>query len=318
VSGDDVLVLRALGLGDLLCSVPALRGLRRAWPRARLAMAAPAAIGEWLGSFGLVDAVVPVDGLEGAADALGSRVPAPAVAVNLHGRGPASHEVLRSLQAGRLVAFACPQAGHTAGPAWVDDEHEVDRWVRLSDWAGGSASADDLRLPAPGERSGHVVVHPGAASPARRWPAERWAEVAATLAGRGHRVVVTGTAGEADLCATVAGRHPGVEDHCGQHDLEGLGRLVGTAALLLSADTGVAHVATAFGTPSVTLFGPLSPALWGPRVDLHLHRVLWRGDLADPRPGDPHGLELDARLARVETGDVVDAATDVLQLSRAA
>ncbi len=318
MSGDDVLVLRALGLGDLLCSVPALRGLRRAWPRARLALAAPAAVGEWLASFGLVDAVVPVDGLEEAADGLASRVPAPAVAVNLHGRGPASHEVLRSLGAGRLVAYACPQAGHTAGPAWVDEEHEVDRWVRLSDWAGGPASADDLRLPAPGERSGHVVVHPGAASPARRWPPERWADVAATLADRGHRVVVTGTAGEADLCATVAGRHPGVEDHCGRHDLDGLGRLVGTAALLLSADTGVAHVATAFGTPSVTLFGPVSPALWGPRVDLHLHRVLWRGDLADPRPGDPHGLELDARLARLEVADVVDAATDVLQLSRAA
>ena len=74
---------------------------------------------------------------------------------------------------------------------------------------------------------------------------------------------------------------------CGLDDLTGLGRLVGTARLLLSGDTGVAHLATAFRTPSVTLFGPVSPALWGPRVDPALHRVLWRGGPTADEPGAP-------------------------------
>ncbi len=316
----DVLVLRALGLGDLLASVPALRGLHRAWPGARLVLAAPAALGGWLTTLGVVDDVVAVRGLhEGAV--LASRAGAPDVVVNLHGRGPQSHRLLAGLQARRLVGFACPERGFHEGPQWHDDEHEVDRWIRLALWAGGAADADDLRLPSQHERSAHVVVHPGAASASRRWPAERWAAVAASLAADGHPVVVTGTRAEAALCAKVAAAAPSIEDACGRHDLPGLADLVGAAALVLSGDTGVAHVATAYGTPSVTLFGPVSPALWGARIDPHLHVALWPrgGDDSRPgdlRPGDPHGSAPDERLLATAVPEVVDAAAALLELSR--
>ncbi len=252
----EVLVLRALGLGDLLASVAALRGLRRAWPGARLVLAAPAGLGGWLQSLEVVDDVVAVRDLDEAAG-LATRSASPEVAVNLHGRGPVSHQLVKRLGADQLVAFACPEVGFDDGPLWDEEEHEVDRWIRLSQWVGGAAEPDDLRLPSPGARGEHVVVHPGAASGSRRWPVRRWGEVAATLVAEGHRVVVTGTHGEADLCAQVAASATGIEDHCGRHDLAELGHLVGSASLLLSGDTGVAHVATAFGAPSVTLFGPV-------------------------------------------------------------
>ncbi len=305
----DALVLRALGLGDLLTAVPALRGLRRAWPGARLVLAAPAALGGWLRSLGVVDAVVEVRNLDDGAG-LVARAGSPEMAVNLHGRGPASHQLVERLRPSQLVGFACPEVGFDDGPAWRDDEHEVDRWIRLSQSVGGAAEVDDLRLPASGARGEHVVVHPGAASGSRRWPAQRWGEVAATLAAEGRRVVVTGTPAEADLCARVAASAPDVQDHCGHLDLPALGLLVGTASLLLSGDTGVAHVATAFGTPSVTLFGPIAPALWGPRIDPHLHLPLWHG--TGLRPGDPHGAEPDERLLAISVPEVVDAAHEAL------
>jgi len=307
----DVLALRALGLGDLLTSVAALRGLRRAWPGARLVLAAPAALGAWMAGQGVVDDVVAVRGLADGR-VLASRGGSPDVAVNLHGRGPQSHRLLATVPAGRLVAYACPEAGVDDGPSWRAEEHEVDRWIRLARWAGGEADPFDLRLPAPGDRLAHVVLHPGAAAVSRHWPVERWAAVAGALAARGHPVVVTGTNAEARLADAVASTSPGVENACGRLDLSALGELVGTAALLLSADTGVAHLATAFGTPSVTLFGPVSPLLWGPRIDDHLHRVLWHPGPGDTRPGDPHGATVDPRLLVIQVSEVVDAAEDLL------
>ena len=47
---------------------------------------------------------------------------------------------------------------------------------------------------------------------------------------------------------------------------------------MVSGDTGIAHLATAYRTPSVLLFGPTPPAWWGPLVDLDRHRVLWHGE----------------------------------------
>jgi ADP-heptose:LPS heptosyltransferase len=305
-----VLALRALGLGDAVTGIPALRGLRRAHPHARLVLAAPAAVGRLLASFGVIDEVLDSTGLQ----PLRWAGAPPEVAVNLHGRGPRSHRLLQELRPRRVVAFACPEAGFADGPAWPAQAHEVDRWCGLVRWAGGDCSPEDLRLP--GRREGsHVVVHPGAASGSRRWPVERWAAVAARLAGRGHEVVVTGVPAEADLCARVAAAHPAIRDACGASSLAELADLVASAALVLCGDTGIAHVATAFGTPSVLLFGPVSPAHWGPRIDADRHTVLWQPHHGDPA-GDPHADETDARLLRVQVDEVL-AAVD-LQLTTAA
>jgi ADP-heptose:LPS heptosyltransferase len=67
-------------------------------------------------------------------------------------------------------------------------------------------------------------------------------------------------------------------------------------------DTGVAHLATAFGTPSVVLFGPTPPSEWGPPPNRPRHQVLWAG-----RRGDPHGQSPDAGLLAIEVPDVLGA-----------
>jgi ADP-heptose:LPS heptosyltransferase len=311
---DEVLVLRALGLGDALTAVPALRGLRRRWPQARLSLAAPAPVADWMVGLGLVDRAIATPGL--------GPIPwtdrPPDVAVNLHGRGPESHLELLALHPRALVAFANGEAG-VEGPPWRPDEHEVDRWVRLVRSTGAECSPEDLRLPREATpREGAVVLHPGAASPSRRWPVDRWRAVAGALVRDGYEVVVTGVAAEAELCAAVAAE-PGVSDCCGLDDLLSLAARVGGASLLVCGDTGVAHLATAIGTPSVLLFGPVSPALWGPRIEVDLHRVLWpENGRDDGRPGDPHGADLDPRLARTTVEQVLEAARALLRTPRPA
>jgi len=301
VAGDagTVLALRALGLGDALTGIPALRGLRRAYPGARLVLAAPAAVGGWLRDLGVVDEVVPAAGPD-----LHWERPPPDVAVNLHGRGPQSHQALLRLDPGRLVAFACPDAGHVDGPPWPAAAHEVDRWCSLVVDAGGDCGRDDLYLPAPPRRD-HVLLHPGASSGSRRWPVERWRALAGHLLRRGRKVVVTGSASEKALCAAVAD-DPAVRDTAGTLDLPALADLVGSASLVVCGDTGVAHLATATGTPSVLLFGPVDPRHWGPVVDLDRHLVLWHPREGDP-PGDPHAATVDPRLDRLQVDDVARA-----------
>ncbi len=197
-----ILVLRALGVGDLVTAAPALRGLRLAFPRRRLVLAAPLWLAPLAELIGGVDEVVPTAALTGPAPAC-----TPALAVNLHGRGPESHLLLRATGPGHLWGFHCPQAEHLDGPVWDPEEHEVRRWCRLLGWYGVDADPEDLALrrPAPDQVPvGVTVVHPGTKEPAKRPPASLFAEVAAELHRRGHHVVVTGSAAERDLAERVA------------------------------------------------------------------------------------------------------------------
>ncbi len=303
-----ILVLRALGLGDFLTGVPALRALRRNLPGHRVFLAAPAALSPLADLVGAVDELHPASGLQ----PLDWSDEPPDLAVNLHGKGPQSHRLLADLSPGRLVAFANPTAG-ASGPTWCASEHEVDRWCRLlHESLHFDVDPTDLLLPSPAVDppvTGAVVIHPGAASPSRRWPVERYAEVARWATSSPNRVVVTGSSDERPLASTLceAAALPAECNLAGRTSLLQLAALVASAELVISGDTGVAHLATAFATRSVLVFGPTSPTLWGPRT-CGPHRVLWQG----PHTGDPHGDRVDPALLALQPADVIAAAVDLL------
>lgn len=327
-----VVALRALGLGDLLTVVPALRALqdwveatadpersgsrrlsggdaqgRSGASRPSVAVAAPAALAPLVRLAGCrhINAA-PLRALPDAARGAD-------VLVNLHGRGPESHRLALAVAPRRLVAFAHRDVPESHGlPEWRADEHEVQRWCRLLSESGIPADPTRLALRDPGAAGlpahvdGASVVHPGAASPARRWPPASFARVAAAEARAGRRVVITGSAGERELAADVA-RRAGLPDTAvlaGRTDLAQLATIVARAGRVVCGDTGVAHLATAFGTPSVLLFGPTSPERWGPPVAPApapaRHRVLWA-----QRTGDPHGQQPDPGLLAIAPEDVL-------------
>jgi ADP-heptose:LPS heptosyltransferase len=294
-------VLRPLGLGDLLTGVPAIRAVRAAVPDHRLVLATTASLEPLAGLIDAVDQVLPARELE-PLDWTGAP---PELAVDLHGRGPASHVVVAGLQPERLLTFDSP--GYP-GQRWYPDEHEVRRWCRLVS-AGLGVAADpdalDLAVPAvPPPVTGAAVLHPGAAFPGRRWPPERFAAVARYLAATGHDVRITGGPAEVVLAqevASAAGLGPEAV-LAGRTSPLQLAAVVAAARVVVSGDTGVAHLATAYRRPSVVLFGPVSPALWGPPPRPQ-HVALWHGD----GTGDPWGTELDPALARITVDEVVTA-----------
>lgn len=313
-----MLALRALNLGDLLVAVPALRGLRAAYPGHRIVLAAPAV---W----------APVAELSGAVDELAPTAdpralrwdrPAPGVVVNLHGAGPQSHRALDraagppAAGSPRRIGFRDPDGG----PGWTGPTqpevaarhpHERDRWCALLAAHGIPADPADLRLPAPaGSARGAapVLVHPGARFGAKRWPASRFAELARGWHRGGATVLVTGSAGERELARSVADA-AGLDPSCvlaGHTDLAALCALVAGAALVVSGDTGIAHLASAFGTPSVSLFGPVDPAQWGPPPGPH--RAL---AIPAARRGDPFADDPDPALLAIGVDEVRAAAAEV-------
>jgi ADP-heptose:LPS heptosyltransferase len=308
----EVVILRALGLGDLLAAVPSLRALAAAFEGGGrcVLVTTPgvAPLAQWLG-VAEVEVTAPLASLDSSlCDA--------AWAVNLHGRGPESDWVLLASGARRLSAFGNSPAA-VDGPDWHAGEHEVQRWCRMLNEWGIPADPSQLDVEPPdvvnpvGRRAhDYTVVHPGAGSAARRWPPSRWAAVAAAEAADGKQVVLTGSPGEVGVAQRVAvsAGLPATAVLAGRTDVLGLAAVVASAGRVFSADTGVAHLATAFGVPSVVLFGPVPPDEWGPPPDRPLHRAVWKGERGERGEWrDPHARVVDPGLLDITVEDVLAA-----------
>ncbi|WP_284976669.1 glycosyltransferase family 9 protein [Arthrobacter sp. efr-133-TYG-104] len=165
------------------------------------------------------------------------------------------------------------------GEDFPEDQPEVIRALTIAE-AGGYVlrDGDDGKLhitsgPEPegattlarelAEEGPYIVVHPGAAAPARAWPALHHAATVELLQAYGHKVVVTGGPGETSLTATVAG--PSARNLGGGTNLRTLAAVLEGAAVVVTGNTGPAHLAAAVGTPVVCLFAPVVPAIrWAP------------------------------------------------------
>jgi heptosyltransferase-1 len=120
----------------------------------------------------------------------------------------------------------------------------------------------DQLLP-PAAHQPAVLLNPGAGWGAKRWPVERYAFVARTLAGRGFQVLVNGGPGEQPLLESIQAQSGGVVRplHSSLAQLIAVTRRV---ALVIAGDTGPLHLASALGRPVVGIYGPTDPARNGP------------------------------------------------------
>jgi heptosyltransferase-2 len=109
-----------------------------------------------------------------------------------------------------------------------------------------------------------VMLAPGAIGPGKQWPLEHYADVARALADGGATVCVLGGPRERPLAAEII-------SHAGDHirdltdtDMREAVLALKAADLAIANDSGLLHVAAAAGTPTIGIFGPTDPALWGP------------------------------------------------------
>jgi ADP-heptose:LPS heptosyltransferase len=325
VSPTRIAVVRALpGVGDLLCAVPGLAALRAAHPDAHITLVGlPSAAWFVEAHPRLVDDLLPVAGVPGLPEvvpdaAAARRFHATAVArrfdlaVQLHGSGVTTNPLTTMLGARHQVGAARPDQWQPPGTVvpYPDDVHEILRVLAVTTAAGAPSVGTDLDLtltpasraearrllggPEPAHAP-YVCLHPGASRPANRWPAERFAAVADLLAGAGHRVVLTGSPAESPVTAAVASAMTAapVVDLAGRTSVVTLAAVLAGARLVVSNDTGAAHVAAAVQAPGVVVFhAGGDPARWAP-LDRTRHRVV------APEPGAGDWPTVAAVLAAV-------------------
>ncbi len=298
-----VIVLRALKLGDLLCAVPAFRALRMAWPQTEiLLLGLP-----WSQTFvhryrEYIDGFRAFPGYPGLPEREPDIAGIPTflrdmqterfdLAIQLHGSGSLVNSLIVLLGARRSAGFYlpgdyCPDADLFC--PWPARGREVQRLLRLVEFLGLPTQGSHLDFPLraedfrtlealegaeqlrPGE---YVCLHPGASVAERRWPVEWFAAIGAALARQGLRLVLTGSAGEAELTAAVARMvDVPVLDLAGRTDLGSLAALLSRTRLLVCNDTGISHLADALEVPSIVLSTGANPERWAP-ADRCLHRV---------------------------------------------
>lgn len=294
-----VLVARLDSVGDVLLSGPAVRAVAASYPAGVVMLCGPqGAPGAellpgvsdvivwdcpWIAAPAPQVTAAHLDTLQGAVKQAG--ITEAVVLTSFHQSPLPLALLLRLAGVRRIAGASVDYAGSLLdvrlkpGEDFPEDQPEAERALQIAAAAGHHLpDGDDGRLrlrevPDVAHLVGegpYVVLHPGAAVPARAWPPLHHAALAELLTGAGYRVVVTGGQGERELTATAAG--PDGIDLGGQTDLRTMAGVLAAADAVVVGNTGPAHLAAAVGTPVVSLFSPVVPAVrWAPyRVPVEL------------------------------------------------
>jgi heptosyltransferase II len=298
-------------LGDLVMSLPALRAIRRSFPRARISVVTKSELASFFDGLEWIDEVIPYSvrrGIRGRGDRR-------AVVNTIRSRGfdlavlfPNSFESAWWVwmariprRAGYLRDLRGPLLTHKiAPPPQAMNDHQVHYWlVMLEKTMGISGDAQDFALTAAANRlqemaawldarrrrkgSPLIAIAPAAAfGPAKEWPTMHFVQLIDDLAERHHaECVLVGAPDDRPRCATIASasRH-GALIAAGETSVGQLVALLKLADGFVGNDSGAMHVAAALGQPTVGIFGSTNPARTGPLGPRT--RVLWQHLICSP------------------------------------
>jgi lipopolysaccharide heptosyltransferase I len=285
----NILIVRLGALGDILHAVPAAAALRAAFPGGRIDWLVEAKHRPIVDLVTVLDRIVALERRSMAGWIAAARVLRQVrydVAIDFQGLLK-SAVLARMSGAPRVLGFSIwhlrektarpfysETGAHSVGEAPVHVIRKnlgllqplgvADDTIRfpLAQTASGALAAVRLML---GPETPFALINPGAAWPNKRWPPERYGEVAAFLRGvRGMPTVVLWGPGEESLAQAVVDGSSGAARLAPPTELADLLELSRAAALLVSGDTGPLHIATAAATPTVGVFGPTDPERNGP------------------------------------------------------
>ena len=287
-----ILIVKPSALGDVVHALPVAALLKARWPDAHLAWLVAAPFAPLLETNPLVDETIPFD--RGRGDSLArhsgraGRLAATLrrgdfdLVIDLQGLFRSGWLAWQTRAATR-VGFA--YAREAASLFYTDkvaerpgERHAVERYLDVAEHLGCGRSpvrfdlptteADDLaveRLLSPLRGEPFAVLLPGTNWATKRWPAERFASLAARLRGElGLRAVVAGGPDAAEAAGIILAAAPDALNLVGQTGVRELVSLLRRASLAVTNDSGPMHLAAALGRPLVATFGPTSTDRTGP------------------------------------------------------
>jgi heptosyltransferase II len=132
------------------------------------------------------------------------------------------------------------------------------------------------------EKDRLIAVYPGAGSPYKLYPPDKFVSALKSVAENGnYHFVLVGSQADREVCEAVSGAFPGrATNVAGELDILEVGALIQMCRLMVSNDSGPMHLSVAVGTPTVGIFGPTNAARYGPRGDRN--RIVWRREPCNP------------------------------------
>jgi heptosyltransferase-2 len=269
-------------IGDAVMSLPAIRAIRDIFPHAHLSVLAKPWVGDLYAREPAIDRVIPYTGsrsevarrlraerfdaailLQNAFDAAlvtwMARIPV-RIGYRRDGRGPLLTHPIPVPEPGEIPRHERFYYLEMLRRAGLMERFPTCDAIRL-EGVEEARSAGRKRLAEFGVHGSVVGISPGAAyGSAKRWPSERFAEVAREFAP----VLLFGSTAEAELCESIARSVPGARNLAGKTTLREFIDLAAACRLFLTNDSGAMHIASALGVPTVTVFGATDETTTGP------------------------------------------------------
>ena len=336
-----VLIIRMSSLGDVVLATPAARAVRKADPGASVHFLVEKQYAPLLSGIGCIDEVIPYDkrGVDAGMDGmlrLGRRLRDARydVIVDLQHKvrssllgflaGPETRVVLRK----RTIRGSLSEFTGISGPAC--DTHTVDMYLNVLSQIGvppdgrcpeiflDPAARRKVDAQVAQARNGHkalVGFNVGAGNATKKLPLQAIRAAAAALQELGIGIVLIGARYDSGSIYDVASslKHsPVLTAH--NFSVQELAAVIGSIDVLVSGDSGPVHIASALGTPAVTVYGPTSPKRWGPLSTRN--EVIWHRPPCAPCSNHgtkkcPQNRDTEC-MKSVHPGEIIDAVRRLL------
>ncbi len=307
-----IAIFRALKLGDMLCAVPALRAIRKAFPDAQITLISLTSAENLAKRYShYINEFIPFPGFPGMPETQSDPIEVIEfisdlqkrdldLLIQMHGSGELSNPLVSLFNAKETIGVYrqgqyCPSPDSYS--LYNDNSNEVNRCLSVLSPLGIDIEDVFLEFPLTLHDSEilhsilgaqmdltrpYFCIHPGASTESKRWSPHAFARIADYISERGYEVVFTGNALEGELVSYIQKlmQFDSFNTASLNLPLGPLGALLKGSLGLICNDTGVSHLGAALGVPSIVIFSETSPDRWAP-LNKSLHHYYIRPEVEE-------------------------------------